>query len=420
MIKSHKSSRWNTSFFFGTVLLVVLAFCLPQPAGAQGETEPDEEFEKLGKLYAELEAWAVQPIGTDFKPTSLRDPNDIFNTRILGIDPSTENRFRVRGGFRLKDNIGEFLVTYASMNHLDSLSRLSPGDFIYGILLPSQRYSGIFNDGWADGFSSEGVLKTRDLRIDFYREAFKGRRLSSKWFVGYRRVLHDRALDATYYALAPDLPNLLNPISGESDQLLFQRLLPRADVASLISSYNGRGLETGMTVKLDIGSSRKVWAEADFAAAILRGKIDTEYYSITHRYIMRDSGGNFMYELAPPYDEFGEFENPNDPESLPVADRIFQQNLRAGLKSSSDPGASFLMEMSVSLRWRVWRNLDLFGGFRQTYYGNIGMDLRPRTVAPAGNEVSEGVTLVVNSQDASRELKSVTYEGFFFGVAYTY
>ena len=419
MIKHNYRTRWNTCIL-ATAVMAALLLGLPAPAMAEGETEPDEEFDKLGKLYAEVEAWAVQPAGADFKPATVHDPINVFNTRVVGIDPSTENRFRVRAGYRLKDNIGEFLVTYASMSHLDTLDMLTPGHFIYGILLPSQQYAGVFNNGLADAFTSEAELQTRDFRVDFYRDVFKGHRISSKWFVGYRRVIHKRRMDATYFALAPDIPNVLNPISSVGSDALFVRLQPRADIAQLNSTFNGRGLETGMTFKMNLGSSKKVWAEADYSLAVLRGKSSSEYASVTHRYILTDSGGNFVYELAPPYDEFEEFETPGDPSSPTVAERIRQQNLRAGLVSENDPSVSFVLEMSVSVRWRVWKNLDVFAGVRQSYYDSVGVDLRPRTVAPAGSAVSDGVALVVNSNDATRDLKSVTYEGLFFGVAYTY
>ena len=225
---------------------------------------------------------------------------------------------------------------------------------------------------------------------------------------------------ATYFALAPDVPNVLNPISGVASETLFRRLQSRADTAFQSGTFNGRGLETGMTFKMNLGSSKKVWAEADVSLALLRGKIESDYLSTTHRYILRDTGGNFLYELVPPYDEFEEFDDPNDPTSPATAERIRQQNLRTGLNVQSDPGASMVMEMAVSLRWRVWKNLDVFGGIRQSYYENVGVDLRPRSVAPAGNQVTDGVDLVVNQNDATRDLKSITYEGMFFGIAYTY
>ncbi|MBD3866542.1 MAG: hypothetical protein IFK94_00305 [Acidobacteria bacterium] len=419
MIKHTSRSRWNTPILFAAVLAVAL-FGFSSAVMAQGETEPDEEFNKLGKLYGELEGWAVQPAGADFKPASIHDPTNVANTRLLGIDPSTENRFRVRAGYRLKDNMGEFMVTYTSMNDAESMQKLNPGEFIYGILLTGQQNAGVFNDGLADGFIANAGLKTRDFRIDFYRDAFKGHRISSKWFIGYRRVIHERNMAATYFALAPDVPNVLNPISGVASETLFRRLQPRADTAFQSGTFNGRGLETGMTFKMNLGSSKKVWAEADVSLALLRGKIESEYLSTTHRYILRDTGGNFLYELAPPYDEFEDFDNPGEAEPTATAERIRQQNLRTGLNVQSDSGASMVMEMAVSLRWRVWKNLDVFGGIRQSYYENVGVDLRPRSVTPAGNQVTDGVDLVVNQNDATRDLKSITYEGMFFGIAYTY
>jgi hypothetical protein len=413
-----KSMQQNAQILF-FVVLGLLLIAIPSTVCGQGETDTEEEFDHLGKIFAQLETWVNQPIGADFAPATLDGPT-VFDTKLLGINPSTETRFRTRAGYRLKDNMGEILVTYTSMDHSGENNQITPGTFQYGILLTSPHHAGVFNDGKADGFTSSAGLKTRDLRIDFFRQAFKGHRISAKWYVGYRRVIHERTLDASYFALAPDIPNLLNPIANPGSSILEIRLSPRADVATQSADYNGRGIEGGMEFKFPIGISRKLMAEADIGLAVLRGKVDSIYRSTTHRYVLRDTGGNFLEELGAPYSEFEVFLNPEVPNSEVLADQIRQQDIEIGLNTTSDPGASFVIDMALGLRWRAWQNLDVFGGMRQSYYGNIGIDLRPRTVVPAGNIIGEGVDQVLNISDASKELKSITYEGLYFGVAYTF
>ena len=72
MIKHTSRSRWNTPILFAAVLAVAL-FGFSSAVMAQGETEPDEEFNKLGKLYGELEGWAVQPAGAEGRSARSSD-----------------------------------------------------------------------------------------------------------------------------------------------------------------------------------------------------------------------------------------------------------------------------------------------------------------------------------------------------------
>ena len=51
-------------------------------------------------------------------------------------------------------------------------------------------------------------------------------------------------------------------------------------------------------------------------------------------------------------------------------------------------------------------------GYRSTYYGNVGVDLRPKVVATT----DAGQNLV----DATETERSAEYDGFYFGAAYTF
>jgi hypothetical protein len=58
----------------------------------------------------------------------------------------------------------------------------------------------------------------------------------------------------------------------------------------------------------------------------------------------------------------------------------------------------------------VWRGIEWFGGFRNARYSDVGVDIRP---AAAPNY--SGTTLAVEEK-----ARSVTYEGFYTGLAYRF
>jgi|GEM_PF-5833833 len=106
MINSRNSMRSNSRLLLLAVLGLLLA-CLPPVAFAQGETESENEFEGLGNIFAQLESWINQPVGAGFAPSSLVDAARPFNTYLLGVPYATEARNYIRGGYRLRDNMGE-------------------------------------------------------------------------------------------------------------------------------------------------------------------------------------------------------------------------------------------------------------------------------------------------------------------------
>ncbi len=376
----------------------------PEPkAEAKGqEAAPEADEGKHGWFFAEISDWISQPSGLEYTPATAADLQDPYGTRVLDVGNSTENRFRYRVGYVLNHNLGEFILTWWSHDTRAALNQYAPGSFVFGESAVVPYHAGVFDNGLADAFESTTRTKLRDLRIDYVRVAFSSPRITGKWFVGYRHVQHQRGLDVAYFALDPNLP----PIPANKEATL----APLADVAAVQSDFSGRGAEAGLDLALPIKG--KVWVETGLALAILRGKTTTAYRSLTHYYLLTPPQGNPTV-IAPPYDEFSQRLDPNDPASSPLVDFIQQVDAPVGLNAVSESVNAQVLETYLGFRWRAWRDLEAFAGFRNARYTNVGMDLRPKTVAPSSNGV-------LNFQDVTRIDHSVSYEGYYVGVSYRY
>jgi hypothetical protein len=307
---------------------------------------------------------------------------------------------RYRGGYKLHKNRGALVVTWYAHEQETELSGVSPGDFIFGEVLPEPTFAGFGNDGLADAFSSSTKTVLRDLRIDFYRTAFNTKRATGKWFVGLRRVKHRREIDTAYYALIPDLPALIPPLyEPPADGI---GLDPQPDTAYMSSYFNGRGLGAGLEVEMPLWKD-KLLLEGGLNIAILRGKTDSTYRSRTWYYILEQVGGSTILEL--PYNEFEQVV-----EEVPLIDSIMQLRSEDGLHVDSLPSTAQVMEAELGLRWKAYKGLEWFAGFRSTRYTDVGLDLRANA-AP---------TYPGSAVDVSKVNRSATYEGFYTGIAYSY
>lgn len=380
----------KTNRLFSWKLLLVtliLASVCPPAVGQDGEEAEEEGF---GELYAEIEAWVAQPAGLDYFPATELDLDDPFQTRLLMFPTGTEAEYRYRAGFELSGNRGGLILTWYAHQKMVDMTRSSPGNYIFGELLAHPYLAGYYNDGLGDGFTSGATTTLRDLRIDYYRTAFKNARAEAKWFVGWRRVSNQRLIEGRYFALIHDLPPL-TVINRPS-------LLPGADTATIESDYEGRGVNAGMDFLMPLWK-RKIALEGGFALTALRGKTDATYRSTTYAYLLHS--GPDSYVLSPPYDDA--FEN-----SLPS---ITQEEFEIGLIANNVPSSGSVLEGYVGVRWMAWRGLEVFGGFRSTRYDDLGVDLRPKT---------SSLYAGTNLQDLTENDRSATYEGFYGGLAYRF
>jgi len=392
-----KARSWTA-----TACALVIALLTVGGAAAQesaGETEASETgSESSGKtILLEAWAWVAQAYGIDYTPATQVDSLVSSQSNLLRFPTGTEARGRYRVAYTFPGRIGEFAITYYSHEEKPALAAGRPGEFLLGETLVHPLHAGVFDDGLADWVESDTVTRLRDFRIDYYRPAFRNEQASAKWFVGWRRVFHSREIGATYYALAPDLPPVLPPIST-----LRPDLDPVPDTAFQKSQFEGRGPEAGMDFLVPLWEDR-IELEAGFALAVLRGVFETYYTSQTSAYALDLGGGDFV-ALAPPYDEFNDSSLIND---------IRQLALPIGLASGRVSGDATAVDAYIGVRWRAWKSLEVLAGFRASRYDDVALELRPK-------QVTYSINGVLNVEDVERSLDSAGYEGFYGGLAYRF
>ena len=384
---------------FGAGAWVLVAIMAVTPVVAQ-----DDDTESGGGVHflLELTAWGAQPRGLEYEPASLEDPSGTFGDDIIEFDADTKSEFYYKLDLDAGQNVGRFRLTWYSQSQDQTMTDYRPGEFLFGQIQSHPFGAGYNNDGRADGFDSATSTKLSEFRFDFSRTAFRSDRFEGRWLVGIRRVQHQRSMDTIYHALAPLQDPFLPPTFAEPQE----DLVPFAEQASISSDYRGRGLEAGMEFDISVMKDR-IKIETGFAVGVLSGRVDTAYSSRNWVYLFEDPDVGVAEILAPPY---------NFDQELPsgdlVADFTTQEALDFRLTSSSRSTISPVMDLYLGLRGRIWKGLEAILGYRSIFYGNVGVDLRPKVASVT----SSGTNFV----DVTETERSAEYDGFYFGLAYTF
>jgi hypothetical protein len=383
----------------------------PAPAPATGAAELDD---RLGHWHLDLEQWIAQPSGLDYVATTIANPADPTGTLQMGAQHGTNDSLRVDVGFAFRDDIGRFNLLYWSHEDQTSFSQYDLGNFAFGENIAPLRFAGVFDDGTADAVDAHGTTTIRDLRLNFSRQAFTTPRVSARWSVGLRTVDHKRNFGATYHAILTGLPLVVSRPD----------LDPLPDTAAYISEFSGRGPDFGFDFDLPLGKRWKV--AAGFSLAVLRGDLSTRYSALSRLYAVLP-GATIEQVLGPDLPEYlAEWLTlPTQGEN--ARPQILQLTMPTGVYNVSRSTSAQVLESGLSVRYRAWRGLEVFGGFRSTRYADVGTDLRPtlseisvvgQTPGFAPGVPGQSVTVpVVGVVEANR---SVDYEGFFLGLGYTY
>lgn len=401
MVLGVRGMRANVPVRIAIAAVWALLLGAAAPVRAQEEGEAPAEAEAGQEVYVGYEAWIAQPTGLQYTPATIHDsPDGSYSSRTLVVPHDTDYTGRFRVGYTLPQGWGTVLFTYFSAVDEQAVNQRRPGEYVFGEVLAFQPYAGFSNDGLADSYTAETTTRMRDFRLEYSRPAFRTPRVSGDWSLGWRRVTHSRSLEALYRALLPDLPSLVPPnVCGSSQECPL--LTPQPDTASSSSSYTGRGLTGGLDVKFDVYRN-KLFIESGASLAALRGKIDSNYASNTRYYVAGASPTNPGLILNPPYDDFFFF-----------ADQITESTLPIALTSQSTSTSSFILDVYAGFRWRALSWLEVFGGFRDTRYDDVGIDLRPRIATLSLD--SFGV-VILGFEDMEEVHRSATYEGFYGGI----
>ena len=364
-------------------------------AGAS-ELKPPRAY----KLWVEMTPWFAQPAGLELDLVSETDPLAIaaYRARTLPTPWGTDDATRWRFGVVLPKDTGEVVLSYWSTTNRFQRSESRPGTFMYGTDLAYPAYAGIFDDSLADTYDVLADLATRDLRIEFRRTLVSGPKIEAKWSIGARWVDANLAKSASYDALGAPIPAFYNP----PDTVEPGQVFPMTDVASSTSRFSGRGLSTGIEVRMPVGKWLTI--EGAFDASLLRGDKEAQYSSVTSAYFYNDAG-NLIY-----LDEEA-LMDPAVTGDVSVLQGILQLGfpVYAGDPGSSSSAAAF--EAYVGFRARVWKTFELLGGYRAVRYEGILNEIRPAALSVVGNAAFPGLERVESS---------LAYEGFYFGAAYTY
>lgn len=383
----------------GAGALLLIAIMTVSPIVAQ-----DDDTESDGGVHflLELGAWSAQPRGMEYEPASVEDPSGTFGDEIIKLSGDTKSEFYYLVDLDAGQNVGHFRVIWYSQSQGQSMSDYTPGDFYFGQIQSHPYGAGYSNDGRSDGFDASSQTKLSDLRFDFSRTAFRSDRFEGRWLIGVRRVQHERSLNTYYHALAPPQEPFLPPTFPEPRP----DLAPQTDEVAITSDYRGRGLEAGMEFDIWVMKNR-IKVETGFALGVLSGTVDTTYSSRNWVYVFEDASTGAQEILAPPYDFSQDL-----PGGGIVADQTTQEAMDFRLTSSSRSTVSPVMDLYVGVRGRIWKGLEAVLGYRSVFYGDVGVDLRPKVTS-----ITPGGTNLVDVTETDR---SAEYDGFYFALAYTF
>jgi hypothetical protein len=399
--------RWIAPVLFAAVLS---GGSRAEEAKPPAAAEPEQPEGRLARLFIEASDWIAEPDGLGYAPATESDPKNAWGTRILHMPVGTESRVRYRAGYLIRGNIGEFILTWYSHVQKGLLARYSPGDFVYGETPVHPLFAGVFDDGTADGFLANTDTRLRDLRLDFYRIGHQSARVTVRWFVGYRRVEHDRSLYGKYYPIFPVYQGTPIP-PFPVDATTPNPLAPRVDDAYVVSQFNGGGAEAG--AELTFSLNRRLYIETGLSLAVLQGKVRTQSTSMTHFYALMTENTGIDHILSPPFSEFEE----TDAQGRPLIVSIRQFDVPVSV-TSDDTASGQVLETYLGIRWKAWRGLEVFTGFRNARYTGVGADIRPNQVT--ATYVPSTQTMAVKVADVTRTDRDVTYQGFYLGVSYKF
>ena len=363
-----------------------------EAAQAPAEAPPPKKKSNLeevpmhrwGAVTLSLGVWEPQQVGLNDEVAVVVPSNAAAYPLVL--DPEASWRGSVGAAYHLPKGMGSVVVKYDSMNSENRDQFYTPGIFDFLESQGINAFSGVFDDGFADGVQAHALNKTREFRLDYQNVAWETPRTHATWGAGVRSIDHSELLEINYLALVPNFPPLIPPINVDAELLA-----PRPDTYRAQSDFSATGV--GVSLDVEFKFHPRFSIVSGLAVGLLTGKMSSKYETNTFFYV---------YNSTPPIiltqeELFFILESGSQAD----IDLISQDGFNFAAYTQPTKQAAQTYEAYVGVQTTVWRGLKIYATFREMYYSNVG----------------ERLSVDSTIESASR---SVNYEGYLVGVSWRF
>jgi hypothetical protein len=400
-----KNLRWAAFLLVGVLPWGLAARAQEDVVAVEPDAEPVEEEREAPpaerrpdtRFLFEIGYLGTTTVGGDHRiGTEYSPETGTFKTLYLPEDMASGTMYRA--GFKLPEDRGEIVGRYWS-SKVDTGTVVSrPGDFVFGITETVPFAHGVADDGLADAIEASASFKTRDGDLSWRFRLVDTERFQFHMATGLRKLMHREDSSISYVALDPGLPSLIEPGGGDLTGLLG----PVPDRASTLSEFEGNGLQFGIDAVVPLFGDRLQF-EASASIAVLRGTTRSSYATNTSFYIL-DTG---IAQIPITYEEFVELVE------LGAYGFLSQQTLTLAIENPGRSTTASALDLSIGLRSRIWRGIEVALGAKLTRYEDVVYDLRPEapSLSPVGSLTFGGV---------EETWRSIGYEAFYASAAYRF
>jgi hypothetical protein len=367
-----------------------------EPAPAKKSSVEDPPLKSWGGMTVSIAAWNPTLVGADEEVTIFNSPS--------GPQPlyqTSDERIRetIRVSYHMPKDWGSIVIGFDSMKHDDTMEVATPGQFLFAETLPYPQVLGVFDDGLADGVASRGVRKTSEFRLEYQRKAFDTKWVRGWWSAGYRELSHERVLDASYFAIVPNLPPVIPPLIEPGFDP--ESLVPQPDMVNQLSQFTGHGLGAALDVEFPV--HKRVAIISGLSIGVVRGDIRSTFESTSSAYFLgastvpltRDELFAIMDSIPPP---------PADGEPAPpLVTDINQRAFSQSLSTTSDSQTTATYDIYLGVNVICYPGLRVFLTVRDVSYGDVG-----RYIIPSPGPTMQTKTL------------SAGYEGYNVGISWRF
>lgn len=399
-----KNLRWVAFLLVGVLPWTFAARAQEEVVAVEPEVEPVEEEPKAPpaerpetRFLLEIGYLGATTVGGDLR-IGTEYSQETATARTLYLPEEMASGTLYRAGWKLPSEWGEIVGRYWSQAQETRTVLSRPGDFVFGITETIPFVHGIADDGLADAIEASANFKTRDGDLNWRFRVVDTPRVRLDMATGVRKVIHSEKSAISYFALDAGLPSLIEPGGGD----LTSTLGPVPDRARTSSEFEGNGLQFGIDTLVPLVGDRLQF-EASASIALLRGTTRSSYATNTSVYLFETGAG----PVPITFEEFLEFLDQG------AYGFLGQETYVLAIENPGRSTTASALDLSVGLRSRVWRGIEVALGAKLTRYEDIVYDLRPvaPSITPTGFYTFGGI---------EENWRSIGYEAFYASAAYRF